>query len=209
MVGKRTSCHEDETSSYKMQSNLRYSHLTTWVKKHHPSLKHQRGTKNTWTTRNVCLGFFSSAHSLHWGGGEDKAEIPRKLYCALIASHHPVKMKDMNLFFSFSFFISQTNFTVSKTGEVIIAPAATRSVLQRKLLVFSSGRDQVHLYVNVFTGLSCPGDKIAATGLKEQEEFHCHWFGEAKYLAQEDKGGRFYFLVLFFSFWTNKTEDRR
>lgn len=80
--------------------------------------------------------------------------------------------------------MSQTNFTVSKIGGVIIAPAATHSLLQRKPLVLSPGRDQVHLYVNVFADLSCPGDRIAGTGLKEQEEFHCRWFGEAKYLAQ-------------------------
>ena len=80
--------------------------------------------------------------------------------------------------------MSQTNFTVSKIGEVIIAPAALCSLLRRKLLVFNSGSDQVHLYVNVFTALSCTGNKIAGRGLKGREEFHFHCFGKAKYLAR-------------------------
>lgn len=129
------------------------------------------------------ISLFWSARSLHWRGVQDKAEIARNLYSVLIESHHLAELKTQISFFPSPFFMSQTNFTVSEIGDVLIAPAAPCSLLQRKLLVFNSGSDQVHLYVNVFTALSCTRDKITRRELKEKEEFHFHWFGKAKYLA--------------------------
>lgn len=101
----------------------------------------------------------------HWRGMEDKAEISRNLFSGLIKSHHFAESKTLISFFPSPFFMSQTNFTVLETGEVVIAPAAPCSLLQRKLHVLNLGTDQVHLYVIVFTAPSCTGDKIAGREL--------------------------------------------
>lgn len=92
---------------------------------------------------------------------EDKAEISRNLFSGLIKSHHFAESKTLISFFPSPFFMSQMNFTVLETGEVVIAPAAPCSLLR----VLNLGTDQVHLYVIVFTAPSCTGDKIAGREL--------------------------------------------